>query len=206
MTRTLPTAEPGPLSSIAYRKRSPIRSDEWEDLVQFGHFLYRRSGTRLAQYVYEPAFRRPDTSVDSTYSQEDTSGGPRSLSAIEPAARFRRLLDSSGTAVVELELVVYGFDADVRCTPHRRVDDSDTALPSFNVTVGSGWGRAFQTYDYLNDIQSSTVDNSNIYMELDARSTSSSNPAEIYQIEVRASVISSSNLLRGAADNTGIPS
>jgi hypothetical protein len=204
MTRTLPNTEPGPLSSIAYRKRSSILSNEWQDLAQFSHFLYRRSGTRLAQYIYDPPFTRPSLNTNSTYSKQDASAAPRDLTAIEPAARFRRIMESGTTDVIELGLVVYGFNADVRCTPHVRTNDTDTALTSFNTITGSGWSLSFEIYDYrADDIQNQFGDLSNVYMELDTRSSSEEDPASIYHIEVRASTLSSPSLAE--SNLNGIP-
>jgi len=194
MSIVKPSTFAGGLLSNAYRMRAFGQVEDWIDLIEGLNFLYAHQGGRIGGYVFESAFVRPGTSTQPNYNTVNASGD-FNLDDKVPLGTVERKLDDSGTDSVEIGVYVYGKFHDVRITPQVRKTGGDTALATItttNATSNHLWTSAVNTYA-LSDVTTSG-DPDLLVFDVEARSTDSSNNAEIYEIVIGESLISSTAL------------
>lgn len=191
-----PTSFPN-LSRREYQVSRPIQVVDFEDLFKANHYLFRFMGRRLGCYTFDPPFTRPDSGTNSSYSQSDSSGN-FDLSELTLVSKFVRYLENSGEDMfIEYAFDVHGVNVDVSVEAIRHeYGGGTTSLGSFSGTTDNQtWDTSTVLAQFATSRQNGNSSNPPAVIELkpSVRSTDSSNQAEVNQLSIYESLISSSS-------------
>lgn len=188
-----------PLARIEYQTSREIQAVDWTDLFAAANFRYRMDGGRAFGFSFDPAFTRPDSTADGTYSQVDNAGN-YDLTDTQPLQIARRPLEDAGTTLYEWELEVYGQYYDVRANLYREETGSRVNILTLTASDSSGswvWTTTDGTTsddDVFEGGSATGSDPQVLTWDVEARSSDASNGASILQVRCSASRISTSTL------------